>query len=292
MGMRFNFRIWILVSLSVVFGLLGCTRSSSHKRPSQADQKMSPSGVIEGLCFLRMNRKYAAFFDQIAISTGVLLDRRYVLTAGHNLFNASYPWGRIESIEIAVGREDISGITLDELDGQVSGGKVEQGVIPADGIWTVAPKFHWSPSTWLKPSVSNQMIQHDYGFIDMGKGFQGQSVFTLGGSGEAELKVGDLVKVAGYPGDARRVRGATGERLYYAEGRVTALKENLFSYSVVTAKGLSGAPVWVEKGRKKIIVGVHVGSDFGGEKGAVARIVDSNLIRDWNLWKGRREAAN
>ena len=82
------------------------------------------------------------------------------------------------------------------------------------------------------------------------------------------------------------------EKLYYAEGRVTALKENLFSYSVVTAKGLSGAPVWVEKGRKKIIVGVHVGSDFGGEKGAVARIVDSNLIRDWNLWKGRREAAN
>jgi V8-like Glu-specific endopeptidase len=253
---------------------------------------MSPSGVIEGLCFLRMNRKYVAFFDQIAISTGVLLDRRYVVTAGHNLFNASYPWGRIKNIEIAVGREDISGMTLDEFDGQVSGGKVEEGAIPSDGIWTVAPKFHWSPSTWLKPSVSNQMIQHDYGFIDMGKDFQGQSVFTLGGSGEAELKVGDLVKVAGYPGDPRRVSGATGERLYYAEGRVTKIKENLFSYSVITAKGLSGAPVWVEKGRKKIIVGVHVGSDFGDEKGAVARIVDSTFIHDWNRWKGRRETAN
>ena len=292
MGVRLNLRIWIFVSFSFVFGLLGCTRSSSQKRPSQVGQKMSPSGVIEGLCFLRMNRKYVAFFDQIAISTGVLLDRRYVVTAGHNLFNASYPWGRIENIEIAVGREDISGMTLDEFDGQVSGGKVEEGAIPSDGIWTVAPKFHWSPSTWLKPSVSNQMIQHDYGFIDMGKDFQGQSVFTLGGSGEAELKVGDLVKVAGYPGDPRRVSGATGERLYYAEGRVTEIKENLFSYSVITAKGLSGAPVWVEKGRKKIIVGVHVGSDFGDEKGAVARIVDSTFIHDWNRWKGRRETAN
>ena len=292
MGMRLNLRIWIFVSFSFVFGLLGCTRSSSRKRPSQVDQKMSPSGVIEGLCFLRMNRKYVAFFDQIAISTGVLLDRRYVVTAGHNLFNASYPWGRIKNIEIAVGRDDISGMTLDEFDGQVSGGKVEEGAIPSDGIWTVAPKFHWSPSTWLKPSVSNQMIQHDYGFIDMGKDFQGQSVFTLGGSGEAELKVGDLVKVAGYPGDPRRVSGATGERLYYAEGRITKIKENLFSYSVITAKGLSGAPVWVEKGREKIIVGVHVGSDFSGEKGAVARIVDSAFIHDWKRWKSRREAAN
>ena len=82
------------------------------------------------------------------------------------------------------------------------------------------------------------------------------------------------------------------EKLYYAEGRVTKIKENLFSYSVITAKGLSGAPVWVEKGRKRIIVGVHVGSDFGDEKGAVARIVDSTFIHDWNRWKGRRETAN
>jgi len=287
-------RLWLaIVSFVSLVAIPGCAPSSSRKeirRPSVApDQKMSPAGAIDGVCFLKASRKYAAILDQTAISTGVLLDGRYVLTAGHNLFNASYPWGRIELIGILVGEPDVSEVGPDHLDAVVSGGRVEQGMILVDGVWTVAPRFQWSPSTWLKPSASNRMIQHDYGFIDLGKSFRGRSSFVLGG---VKLKVGDVVKVAGYPGDSKRVKGATGERLYQAEGRVTAIKANLFRYNVITAKGLSGAPVWVERGGKKIVVGVHVGSDFGGEKGAVARTVDNALIRDWNLWKSRRQAAD
>ncbi len=239
-----------------------------------------------------MNRKYAAILDQIAISSGVLLDGRYVLTAGHNLFNASYPWGRVDTIEVLVGKPDVSKVGRDYVDALVSGGRVERGAIPLDGVWTVAPRFEWSISTWLKPSASNRMIQHDYGFIDLGGSFPERTSYTLNSSTGIELKVGDVVKVAGYPGDSKKIKGATGSRLFEGEGRVTAIGPNLFTYNVATARGLSGAPVWIEKGGRKIVVGVHVGSDFDGEKGAMARRVDGKLIRDWKSWKSRRQSAN
>ncbi|MDA8976637.1 trypsin-like peptidase domain-containing protein [bacterium] len=296
MGVRIFTSVRIIVAWAFLLSILGCGPSSSRTAIPQSEvgseQKMSPAGAIDGVCFLKASRKYAAILDQTAISTGVLLDGRYVLTAGHNLFNASYPWGRIEVIGILVGEPDVSEVGPDYLDALVSGGRVEQGMIPVDGVWTVAPRFQWSPSTWLKPSASNRMIQHDYGFIDLGKSFSGKTSFTLSVSAGMSLKVGDVVRVAGYPGDSKRIKGATGERLYRAEGRITAIKANLFRYNIITAKGVSGAPVWVERDGKKIVVGVHVGSDFGGEKGAVARTVDSALIRDWNRWKSRRQAAD
>ena len=99
MSVKLNFRIWILVSLSLVFGLLGCTRPSSHKRPSEADQKMSPSGVIEGLCFLRMNRKYAAFFDQAQLGFKPV----HVLFFGHQ-----YMVEQIPAAEVS------AGLTIDD----------------------------------------------------------------------------------------------------------------------------------------------------------------------------------
>ena len=130
------------------------------------------------------------------------------------------------------------------------------------------------------------MIQHDYGFVDLGGEVKGRSSFELGAS--LSLKVGDVIKVAGYPEGGARVHGANGNRLFQASGKVTAVTANLFSYDVVTARGISGAPVWVERGGRRVLVGVHVRSDFGGEKGAMARRVDSALIRDWNRWRSRR----
>ena len=242
---------------------------------------MKPVGGIAGVCFLKANRKFAVVLDQTASATGVLLDGRYVLTAGHNLFNASYPWGRVERIGVEIGKAHAG-----EAEVVVRGGKVEQGVIPAGGVWTVSPSFKWSPSTWLKPAASNEMIQHDYGFVDLGEGFRRSSHFTL--SKGFQLKVGDVVRVAGYPGDSKRVKGATGTQLFEGKGQVTAVGGNLFSYNIVTAKGLSGAPVWVERGGRKVVVGVHVGSDFGGKKGAVARTVNRRLIQDWKAWKSLR----
>jgi len=290
-------RLWLaIVSFVPLVAIPGCAPSSSRKeirRPSVApDQKMSPAAAIDGICYLKMNRKYAAILDQIAISSGVLLDGRYVLTAGHNLFNASYPWGRVDTIEVLVGKPDVSKVGRDYVDALVSGGRVERGAIPLDGVWTVAPRFEWSISTWLKPSASNRMIQHDYGFIDLGGSFPERTSYTLNSSTGIELKVGDVVKVAGYPGDSKKIKGATGSRLFEGEGRVTAIGPNLFTYNVATARGLSGAPVWIEKGGRKIVVGVHVGSDFDGEKGAMARRVDGKLIRDWKSWKSRRQSAN
>ena len=228
-------------------------------------------GGLGGVCFLKVNRRIGSLLKQDGRATGALVAGRFVITAAHNIVDAPYPLGRVDFIEVAVGE-------VQAREGST--------IVPAKDSWSLAPRFHWRPKTIGDPWGSSFMIQHDYGFVDLGGEVKGRSSFELGAS--LSLKVGDVIKVAGYPEGGARVHGANGNRLFQASGKVTAVTANLFSYDVVTARGISGAPVWVERGGRRVLVGVHVGSDFGGEKGAMARRVDSALIRDWNRRRSRR----
>lgn len=254
---------------------------SSSERPElprsslPVTNKMVPvdqaKGGPGGVCFLKVNRRIGSLLKQDGSATGALVDGRFVITAAHNIVDAPYPLGRVDTIEVAVG--------------EVHAGE-GSSIVPPKDYWSLAPRFRWRPKTIGDPRGSSFMIQHDYGFVDLGEELKVGNSFELGAP--HSLKVGDIIKVAGYPEGGARVHGANGKRLFQASGKITAVTANLFSYDVVTARGMSGAPVWVERGGRRILVGVHVGSDFGGEKGAVARRVDSALICDWNRWKSLR----
>lgn len=96
------------------------------------------------------------------------------------------------------------------------------------------------------------------------------------------------VFVAGYPGESRRVKGATGKKLFVGEGKVTKVRGSLFGYDLETAKGVSGGPIWMERGGRRLLVGIHLGSDIGGIEGAVGRMIDAALLKDWCEWRRRR----
>lgn len=274
------------LALFLLLGACG-NKGPTPELPSSAvpiNLEMTPADRIRGICFLKMNRRAALGLDQNATATGVLCDGGDILTAGHNLINASYPWGRIDSIEITAGEVEVAGRPPQVV---LTGGGVEPDKIPASGVWTVSPSFQWRPKTWWDPEGSLTMIQHDYGFLDAGLD-PDDGGFELGLPDGMSLQVGEVVRVAGYPGEQSRIEGANGTRLFQGQGRVTAVTRNLFSYEVKTAKGLSGAPVWVERRGRNHVVGVHVGSDFAGHRGAVARLVDDRLLRDWRDWRNRR----
>lgn len=249
-----------------------------------AFRRMIATSGIDGICRMEINRQVASVLKQNMVGTGVILEDRYVLTAAHLLYNSGYPWGKVQSIGLVANNQPADDSHPSIL---VRGGRVEDGLIPSDGVWTVAPGFEWRPRTRRDPLGSTVMIRHDYGFIDAGPGISGGD-FRLGLPKPLKLQVGDAVSVAGFPGDDKRVPGSDASKIFVAKGRVTAIQDTLFSYDVITARGLSGAPVWIEQSGKKHIVGIHVGSDFGGGKEAVARLVDETMIRDWKRWVSLR----
>lgn len=282
------FYLWILGAVLLAVSCL-CLSSCANQGGGVALEKktMVKSREAEGICFLRMKRKFAVILEQDSSSAGALIDGRYVLTAAHGLYDPPSGKGDLRRIQLAVGRSDVSGLDDETADCVVRRESEDMGRLPEDQVWSVAPEYQARLSHHSVRKSSRELVQYDYGFVDLGRDFGRGNSFQLGGA--VILKVGDEIRLAGYPGESKRVKGATGQLLFEGGGTVTSIQGSFFGYDLETSKGVSGGPIWVRRGGRRVLVGIHLGSDLGGIKGAVGRVIDEALLDDWRVWVARRK---
>lgn len=256
------------LAFGVSLCLSACSPSSGERSLVEMKRVREVKGALGGVCSLNF-KAGSGFFGKYSRSSGCLIDGRYVLTTAHSLVELNL--AKVTGVEVVVGQADVS-----RRDGNLVG----------DGGWEISSEY-LARQGLLKgtyESSSDGLIRCDYCLVDLGKRLGGGNSFRFLERAGRSVVVGDRVKVAGYPGDAKRLPGATGKHLYEAEGRITEVKGNLFGYQVETAKGMSGGPVWVEKGGQRFLVGIHVGSDLAGIGGAVALAVNESFLREWDGW--------
>jgi len=281
---------------SIVVGLLlgcgflisGCSNSGEQNLATLRKKVMVPGRHAEGICFLRMKRKFAVILGRDSSATGALIDGRYVLTAAHSLYDPPSQKGSLRSIQLAVGRADVSKVNDETADSLVRRERGDVGRLPQDQVWSVSPDYRARLTHRSVKKSSVPLVRCDYGFVDLGKNFGRGNSFQLSRTA-GHLKVGDVISVAGYPGESKRIKGATGARLFVGAGKVTTIQGSVFGYDLETSKGVSGGPVWMERGGRRSLVGIHLGSDLGGMKGAVGRVIDAALLNDWDAWVGLRK---
>lgn len=234
--------------------LAGCARQA---RPDPGRVNMAePKATVPGVGKLIL-RGDAGLFGRTGRATGAIIDGRHVVTAAHNLVNCEL--GALKSVEVEHGG------------GRFQIDRSASGRLP----WTVASLYRTREATGSHLMSDEALVRHDFAFLKADSRMTEGGVFQLDQGMASRIGVGDEVQVAGFPG---------GGAIRKASGRVTVVSGNLFGYGIRTGKGLSGAPVWIERGRVKFLVGIHVGSDLAGIEGAVARRVDEELIREFRRW--------
>ncbi|HEU4559320.1 MAG TPA: serine protease [Longimicrobium sp.] len=196
--------------------------------------------------------------------SAALIEGRYLITAAHNV--ADYPLAnRLMRLEvrcnapIAANQKPDVVLHRHQLKAQVA-----------------VPRYAYR----VRIPPSTRKFQFDYAFVDLGTVLPIPNQFAL--SPEVHPDSGTVIFLAGYPGGDI----SNTDTLFRAEGAVMDQRPpNLFSYTIATATGNSGGPVWLVRDDEIYLVGVHVADQ-------VARRVDERFYNDWQAWRRKREAAS
>src|SRR5262249_2313115 len=98
-------------------------------------------------------------------------------------------------------------------------------------------------------------IRADYGAIilpDPSLGLQ-VGAFEISAFGDAEI-TGPEANLSGYPIDRD---DGLGTRQYYHARRIARVTPELLYYDIDTFGGMSGAPIWVRVGQRRVVIGIH-----------------------------------
>lgn len=208
--------------------------------------------AFESICHVLITRRVAFFFTRIYTGSAVLYRERYLLTAGHNVYQDR---SHIRQVEVRCGVGDAETVAAGET---IAGWQA----LDADG-------YRGKP------------FSRDFGVIRLDRPIAVSRPFALA---PVAVDVGAAIRFAGYPGgaevqcrqsEAPRARGAdsgqerNGCRLFAADGVVTRVADGLAYYDIETFKSNSGGPVWRDVGGVPTLVAVHV-TNSGG------RIVDAD----------------
>lgn len=171
--------------------------------------------------------------------SGVFVDKRVILTAGHLLYN---PYSKQYAAQIDV----------------TPGGSLSKyTTVPVTGM-SISQKW-----------ITSLAKDYDYGAICIGES-QGTGHLGMSTKTDAQLKNMSLVGVYGYPNPNDAGRGT----LWYGSGKIAKVEPLLFSFTNSTGSGFSGGPV-VDMADYKNVTGILV---FGDGTDSIATRLTSSII--------------
>lgn len=202
-----------------------------------------------GLFFLSMTSEF--------YGTGVLVDRRFVITAAHNLHQNLF--SKLQSINISFGYNS------------------------GESMW-VAPRIYGLRSVRIAKGYGFGRLERDFSVIDLGeKAPAVHSVFRLPKQDELKELVArrSELHLAGYPGN----EGHDGQVLKGASTFDYHADELFITYDIDTATGNSGGPIWFESKGEYVLAGIHISEGSGprGKEGKAIVLSDGVLseIKNW-----------
>ena len=182
--------------------------------------------IFESVCHLKIRRRVALFFHSTYTGSAVLYRGRYLLTAGHNVYQDR---SAIASIEVRCGSANARKAPIDE--------KVE--------AWQTIDASGYAGSPFSR----------DFGVIRLDNEIVVSRPIQLSSS---LLEDNIDIQFAGYPGGPH-----DGWSLFAATGKVTSQAFGVAKYDIETFKSNSGGPVWRNTIDGPELVAIHVTNSGG-----------------------------
>ncbi|MCW3071585.1 MAG: hypothetical protein JWO44_1475 [Bacteroidetes bacterium] len=189
------------------------------------------------ICYQQISRK-KIFRSSNYMSTGFLIRRNIILTAGHNIYSNAF--STVSNIKIFPGRYKET-YTYDVIE------------IPGTELCQASIRVHPNYSF-----TKNNKIDYDFGIIIIPEAIlKNTKNWPTAASFELDklytLEPGHEIHVAGFPAS----HGYDGSLMTAQQQACGNVNEKTFSHEFDTQTGNSGSPVWVEINGKRIVVGVH-----------------------------------
>lgn len=251
--------------LAILAAVGGCTTGAPAPAPPPALAAAGPvarpitpvadprARPYRSVCYMNIHRPLSS-----PHSTAALISRTQMVTAAHNVYSPFY--NRVRAGDVRCGK---------------SGGVV---------AWAPAERFGWKDqktAAWY----FWKWYHRDYARVRLPVSAPYPADFRLLRPDEAAPGLGEIVHVAGFPWTDDVSQGT----MYETEGQVLEVTRDIFYYDAHTRGGMSGAPVWVERGNEFIIVGIHVaGTDStpAYPARATARRINAEAFSAIQQWMG------
>ncbi len=232
-----------IFALSLAGLLPGAAQGSDPLNQQQPVAEPFNDPVYEGVCHLYIRRRVGLVFTLKFTGSAVLYRGRYLLTAGHNVYQDH---SRIRDVAVRCGNADARHAKVDEV--------IERWqALDASG-------YDGSPFT------------RDFGVIRLRNPITTAAPFTLATS---PAHPGEAVRFAGFPGEKH-----DGWHLFAATGRVTTAAPGLIHYDIETYKSNSGGPIWREVNGQRELLAIHVMPSGGRAVDADFRAEVERLIAE------------
>lgn len=254
-----------ILSLAILAAISGCAPAQSAPAPAPeraaagpvarpitpvADPRARP---YRSVCHLHVYRPLTS-----PHSTAALITRTRMVTAAHNVYSPFY--NRVRAGDVRCGQ---------------SGDVVAWAPVERFG-WKdqkTADRYFWRRYRW------------DYAGVRLPVPAPYPADFRLLRPDEAAPTLGEIVHVAGFPWTDDVSQGT----MYETRGEVVESTRDIIYYDAHTRGGMSGAPVWVQRGDEYIIVGIHVAGTDSTDMAparATARRINAEAFSAINRWIG------
>nr|WP_281127298.1 serine protease [Sphingomonas sp. AR_OL41] len=203
----------------------------------------SRDSAFDSVCHILIKRRILFVPAGAWTGTAVLYKGRYLLTAGHNVYQDR---SSIASISVRCGAAEPAGLPVHEV-------VANWQMLDATGY-------------------TGKGFARDFGVIRLNRPLAVRQPFALS---ETAPALGAPLRFAGYPGEGEtyHIPLHDGWHLHSAKGRANAIEPSILSYDIRTFKSNSGGPVWTEVNGVPNLVAIHVQPSAG-------RLVDVDYVAE------------